>query len=156
MKRRHSRADAVELVGRLKALRPGIAVGADLIAGFPTEDAAHHAENLAIIDALDIVHAHIFPYSPRPGTPAARMPQVDAATIRARAERLRAAAARRKAGWLGGLVGTTQTVLLERPGNRGHADTFAEVHLASGGAPGQIVATRITAATDTHLLGTIV
>ncbi|WP_230962549.1 radical SAM protein, partial [Erythrobacter donghaensis] len=65
MKRRHLRADAVELVARLKALRPEIAVGADLIAGFPTETAAHHAENLAIIDELDIVHAHVFPYSPR-------------------------------------------------------------------------------------------
>ena len=156
MKRRHSRAQAIATVARLKAARPDIAIGADLIAGFPTEDAGMFADTLALIDDADIVHAHIFPYSPRAGTPAARMPQVDAATIRARAERLRAAAARRKAGWLGGLVGTTQTVLLERPGNRGHADTFAEVHLASGGAPGQIVATRITAATDTHLLGTIV
>ncbi|MFM7349454.1 MAG: MiaB/RimO family radical SAM methylthiotransferase, partial [Erythrobacter sp.] len=75
MKRRHLRADAVALVARLKALRPEIAVGADLIAGFPTEEEAHHQANLAIIEELDIVHAHIFPYSPRPGTPAARMPQ---------------------------------------------------------------------------------
>ena len=73
MKRRHLRADAVDLVTRLKSRRPDIAIGADLIAGFPTETDAHHDANLSIIDELDIVHGHIFPYSPRPGTPAARI-----------------------------------------------------------------------------------
>ncbi len=69
MRRRHSRADAVRLVERLRARRPGIAIGADLIAGFPTEDAAMHASNLSIVAELDVVHGHVFPYSPRPGTP---------------------------------------------------------------------------------------
>ncbi|SDA29873.1 threonylcarbamoyladenosine tRNA methylthiotransferase MtaB [Sphingomonas sp. NFR15] len=127
MKRRHSRAQAVALVERLKAARPDIAIGADLIAGFPTEDSAMFANTLALIDDCDIVHAHIFPYSPREGTPAARMPQVPVAVRKARAGALRAAAARRKAAWLQRLVGTEQDVLIERPGDRGHAGNFAEV-----------------------------
>ncbi len=138
MKRRHLRADAVDLVTKLKALRPEIAVGADLIAGFPTEDEAHHAANLAIIDELDIVHAHIFPYSPRPGTPAARMPQVPREVVRARAADLRARAAARRAAWLESLVGETLPVLAERDGT-GYASNYARVALPSGTAPGTII-----------------
>ena len=82
MKRRHLRKDAVDLVAALKARRSDIAIGADLIAGFPTESEDHHAANLSIIRELGIVHGHIFPYSPRPGTPAARMPQVNKPTIK--------------------------------------------------------------------------
>lgn len=133
MKRRHSRADSARLVERLKAARPQIAIGADLIAGFPTEDDASAAETLALIDDCDIVHAHVFPYSARDGTPAARMPQVPVAVRKTRAAALRAAAARRKTVWLAGLVGTMQEVLVERPGDRGHAGNFAEVRF--GGAP---------------------
>ena len=138
MKRRHLRGDAVELIARLKALRPDIAVGADLIAGFPTEDEAHHAENLAIIDELDIVHAHIFPYSPRPGTPAARMPQVPRDVVKTRAAELRARAAARRAAWLAGLVGETLPVLAER-GGTGYAPNYAPVALPPGTAPGTII-----------------
>ncbi len=156
MKRRHSRAQAVEAVQRLQAARPEIAIGADLIAGFPTEDDAMAADTLALIADADIVHAHIFPYSARAGTPAARMPQVDAGTIRARAERLREAAAARRATWLAKQVGSLHDVLLERPGDRGHAGTFAEVRLPSPAEPGDIVRVRVTAATDTHLIGTSV
>lgn len=155
MKRRHSRAQAIDAVLGLKAARPDIAIGADLIAGFPTEDATMAAETLALIDDADIVHAHIFPYSPRAGTPAARMPQVDPGTIRTRAEALRAAAARRKATWLAGQIGTRQAVLLERPGTRGHAGNFADVLLDSAGEPGTLSMVRITGATETQLLGTI-
>ncbi len=156
MKRRHSRAQAVEAVQRLQAARPEIAIGADLIAGFPTEDDAMAADTLALIADADIVHAHIFPYSARAGTPAARMPQVDAGTIRARAERLREAAAARRATWLAKQIGSLHDVLLERPGDRGHAGTFAEVRLPSPAEPGDIVRVRVTAATDTHLIGTSV
>jgi threonylcarbamoyladenosine tRNA methylthiotransferase MtaB len=138
MKRRHLRRDAVELVTRLKALRPGITVGADLIAGFPTEDEVHHTENLAIIDELDIVHAHIFPFSPRPGTPAARMPQLPRDVVKARAADLRARAAVRRAGWLAGLVGETLPVLAER-GGTGYAPNYAPVALPPGTAPGTII-----------------
>ena len=139
MKRRHLRRDAVELVSRLKALRPGIAVGADLIAGFPTEDAGHHAENLAIIAELGIVHAHIFPFSPRPGTPAARMPQLPRDVVKERAAALRAAAAQVRAGWLQSLVGETLPVLAER-GGTGYAPNYAPVALPEGTVAGTIIA----------------
>ena len=138
MKRRHLRRDAVELVGQLKALRPDIAVGADLIAGFPTETAAHHADNLSIIDELDIVHAHIFPFSPRPGTPAARMPQVAREVVKARAAELRDRAANRRATWLASLVGETLPVLAERDGT-GYAPHYARVALPAGTAAGDVV-----------------
>ena len=128
MKRRHLRSDAVELVARLKALRPEVAVGADLIAGFPTETDGHHADNLSIIDDLDIVHAHIFPFSARPGTPAARMPQLPRAVVKARAADLRARTAVRRAAWLETLVGETLPVLAERDGT-GYAPNYARVAL---------------------------
>lgn len=150
MKRRHLRADAVRLVDRLKARRD-IAIGADLIAGFPTETDAMFASTLALLDDCDIVHAHIFPYSERAGTPAARMPQVAPEVRRTRAARLREAAAARKSAWLARQIGTIQPVLVEKPGDRGHTPGFAEVRLAP--APiGLIVPTRITAA-STHLTG---
>ncbi len=138
MKRRHRRADAVDLVARLKAQRPELAVGADLIAGFPTETEAHHAENLAIIDALGIVHAHVFPFSPRPGTPAARMPQAPRGIVKARAAALRERAARRRAVWLSGLVGETLPVLAERDGT-GYAPNYARVALPPAAVPGEVM-----------------
>lgn len=138
MKRRHLRADALELVARLKAVRPDIAIGADLIAGFPTETTAHHAENLRIIDELDIVHAHIFPYSPRPGTPAVRMPQMPRDVVKARAAELRARAAAHRAAWLETLVGETLPVLAERDGT-GYAPNYARVALPPATVPGDII-----------------
>ena len=144
MKRRHSRADAVDIVQRLKAARPGISIGADIIAGFPTEDAAMFAGSLALVADCDIVHGHIFPYSPRTGTPAARMPQVDRAMVKDRAARLRAACAAQRERWLQGLIGTTQSVLVERSGQSGHAENFAPVRFAGAQAPSTIVAATIT------------
>ena len=138
MKRRHSRADAVHLVERLRARRPGIAIGADLISGFPTEDAAMHAANLSIIHDLGIVHGHVFPYSPRTGTPAARMPLVPVPVVRERAAELRAAVAQTRAAWLAGLIGSPLDVLAERDGT-GHAANFARVRLAPGTNAGNIV-----------------
>ncbi|QYU68771.1 MiaB/RimO family radical SAM methylthiotransferase [Leptolyngbya sp. 15MV] len=138
MKRRHLRHDAVELVERLKDRRPGIAIGADLIAGFPTESETAHAENLSIINALDVVHGHVFPYSVRPGTPAARMPQVDSATIRRRAADLRTAVAERRTRWLQRHLGVPQAVLAERDGT-GYAPDYARVAVPPGTAPGAIV-----------------
>jgi len=134
MKRRHSRARAVETVQRLKAKRPEIAIGADLIAGFPTESDEMAGNSLKLIDECSIVMGHIFPYSPKAGTPAARMPQVEPAVIKARAQALREASARRKAAWLQGLVGTRQRVLVERSGSSGHAENFALVRLRSSRA----------------------
>ncbi|MCA0902559.1 MiaB/RimO family radical SAM methylthiotransferase [Qipengyuania aquimaris] len=138
MKRRHSRADAVDLVRRLKDRRPDLAVGADLIAGFPTETEEHHEANLSIIRELGIVHGHIFPYSPRPGTPAARMPQLDRATIKQRAAELREAVSKTRAEWLATLVDKPLNVLAERDGT-GYAENFARVDMPAGTEPGQIV-----------------
>ena len=138
MKRRHSRADAVDLVRRLKEQRSELAVGADLIAGFPTETVEHHEANLSIIRELGIVHGHIFPYSPRPGTPAARMPQLDRATIKQRAAELREAVSKTRAEWLATLVDKPLNVLAERDGT-GYAENFARVDMPAGTEPGQIV-----------------
>jgi threonylcarbamoyladenosine tRNA methylthiotransferase MtaB len=138
MKRRHARADALRLVERLRARRPGVALGADLIAGFPTEDEAMHAANRSIIRELGIVHGHVFPYSPRPGTPAARMPQLDKATIKDRAAELRADAADIRTAWLASLVGSELSVLAEADGT-GHAGNFARVALPAGTRRGAIV-----------------
>ena len=138
MKRRHSRAQALDLIARLIARRPDIAIGADLIAGFPTETDAMHECSLSLIAAANIVHGHIFPYSPRPGTPAARMPQVDPATVRARAARLRAAVADQRAVWLTGLIGQPREVLAERDGT-GHSGEFAPYRLPPGTVPGTLV-----------------
>ncbi len=138
MKRRHSRSDALDLVAGLKARRPGIAIGADLIAGFPTETDDHHAANRAIIRELAIVHGHVFPYSPRPGTPAARMPQIDRATIKQRANELRAETAAVRSDWLASLVDKPLSVLAERDGT-GYAPNFARVELPEGTARGTIV-----------------
>ncbi len=138
MKRRHLRRDAVELVSWLKARRPEIAVGADLIAGFPTEDIAAHHDNLSIVAELGIVHGHVFPYSPRPGTPAARMPQCSHSEIRTRAAELRGAVAATRQAWLSGQIGQPLEVLAERDGT-GHAPSFARVQLPPGTQAGTIV-----------------
>nr|WP_298926967.1 MiaB/RimO family radical SAM methylthiotransferase [uncultured Erythrobacter sp.] len=138
MKRRHLRGDAVNLVMGLKSRRPEITVGADLMAGFPTETEAHHGENLSIIRELGIAHGHIFPFSPRPGTPAARMPQMDRSIIKARAAELRAAVADVRTAWLDSLVGETLPVLAERDGT-GYAPNYARMRLPEGTEAGQIV-----------------
>lgn len=152
MKRRHSRAQAVDLVRRLKAARPDIAIGTDIIAGFPTEDDAMFANSLALIDDCDIIFAHVFPYSPRPGTPAARMPQVPGNIARARAAILRERAALRRTAWLATLVGTRQSVLVERDGISGHAANFAPVRFATQ-APGSIAAIEVASSDGEKLYG---
>ncbi len=144
MKRRHLRADAVSLVERLRARRPEIAVGADLIAGFPTEDEAMHAANLSIVRELGVVHGHVFPYSPRPRTPAARMPQVNKPTIKRRAAELRETVADVRDRWLRSLIGKPQSVLAETDGT-GYAATFARVAVPAGTAPGTILTVTPTA-----------
>lgn len=144
MKRRHRRADAVGLTERLKAARPEIAIGADLIAGFPTEDDDMFANSMALIDDCDIVFGHIFPYSPRAGTPAARMPQVGRGIARERAAKLREANAFRRQRWLDAQVGHTASMLVERDGLTGHAENFAALTLARPAGPGSIVRVRLT------------
>jgi threonylcarbamoyladenosine tRNA methylthiotransferase MtaB len=152
MKRRHNRTQSVELVARLKALRPEIVIGADLIAGFPTEDEAMFANTLALINDCAIAFAHIFPYSPRAGTPAARMPQVARAVVKDRAARLREAGARRKAAWLQEQIGQVTLVLVELDGKSGHAENFARVILPAS-TPNSIVRTIIVAVDGDSLVG---
>jgi threonylcarbamoyladenosine tRNA methylthiotransferase MtaB len=138
MKRRHLRNDAVKLVTRLKAARPEIAIGADIIAGFPTETEEHHRSNLSIIRDLEIVHGHIFPYSPRPGSPAALMPQLEKPVIRQRATELRETVSTIKEDWLASLVGQELSVLAERDGS-GYSPNFARVDCPAGTQAGKII-----------------
>ena len=129
MKRRHLRADAVRTIERIQAARPDSTIGADLIAGFPTETEEMALNSLKLLDDCDIVSAHIFPFSARPNTPAARMPQLEREIVKARAARLRDAAAKRRQTWLEGLIGTTQPVLIENK-EQGHTDAFAPIRIA--------------------------
>jgi len=152
MKRRHSRAQAVDLVERLHARCPEIAIGADIIAGFPTETEAMFENSLALVGDCRIVHGHVFPYSPRFGTPAARMPQVDPVVVRERAARLRAACAEQRAAWLHGLIGSEQRVLVETSGVAGHGTSFAPVRFAAPQPVGAIVKARIGALEDGMLI----
>ncbi len=152
MKRRHSRAQAVETVARLKAKRREIAIGADLIAGFPTESEEMHENSVALIDDCEIVMGHIFPYSPRKGTPAALMPQVPPTVVRERSRRLREAAGRRKAAWLQAMVGTRQRVLVERGGS-GHAENFAPVRVTGAWDARRVVEVQVTSIEDGRLVG---
>jgi threonylcarbamoyladenosine tRNA methylthiotransferase MtaB len=141
MKRRHSRADAVRTVERIKTARPDASIGADLIAGFPTETEEMALNSLRLLDDCDIVAAHVFPFSPRPNTPAARMPQLPREIVKARASRLRDAVADRRSRWLDSLIGTRQRMLVEGPG-KGHSDSFAPV-LIEGAKRGEILDVRI-------------
>ncbi|WP_438344814.1 tRNA (N(6)-L-threonylcarbamoyladenosine(37)-C(2))-methylthiotransferase MtaB [Methylorubrum populi] len=137
MKRRHARADAILLCRTLRDLRPGLVFGADLIAGFPTETEAQFARSLDLVEECELTHLHVFPYSPRPGTPAARMPAVPGDVVRARAARLRAAGAAALARHLDGEVGTRRRVLTER-GDTGRTEAFSLVRFAEPVPPGEI------------------
>ena len=151
MKRRHLRADAVRVVERIKIARPDATIGADLIAGFPTETEEMALGSLRLLDDCDVVAAHVFPFSPRPGTPAARMPQVEREIVKARAARLREVATGRRSAWLDSLIGSTQRVLIENSA-KGHSDGFAPV-LVAGTARGEIRDVRITVRDGGHLVG---
>jgi len=136
MKRRHSRQDAIDFCAELRRLRPDIALGADIIAGFPTETEAMFVRSQELVEECDLTFLHVFPYSPRPGTPAARMPQVDGSEIRERAQRLRAtgeSALRRR---LESEVGKTREVLIESA-TAGRTEHFMPVAIA-GGIPGAV------------------
>ena len=133
MRRRHGREGALEVVARVRRVRPGVGVAADLIAGFPTETEAAFAETLRFVDEAELPYVHVFPYSARPGTPAARMPQVAVGVRRERAAMLRAAAVRHAGAFHAGLVGAEREVVVER-GGRGHTPEFAPV----GGVEGEV------------------
>jgi threonylcarbamoyladenosine tRNA methylthiotransferase MtaB len=150
MKRRHSRSDAVRAVERIKAARPDATIGADLIAGFPTETEEMSVNTLKLLDDCDIIAAHVFPFSPRPHTPARRMPQLPRELIKSRAARLRDAAAHRRAGWLKGLVGSIQRVLIEAEG-KGHSGGMAPVAVPDA-RRGQTGNARITEFAGDHVM----
>lgn len=154
MKRRHLRQQGLDIIARARALRPGIGIGADLIAGFPTETDDLFAETLAFVQQAEIPYVHVFPYSERPGTPAARMPAVPVPVRRERAARLREAGAAAAHTYLAAQVGRIVTVLAETA-TGGHSEHFAPVRFAATSAPatpGQLLAARITAAHPDHLL----
>jgi threonylcarbamoyladenosine tRNA methylthiotransferase MtaB len=140
MRRRHGRADAIDFCESVRRLRPGTVFGADLIAGFPTETEAQFARSLDLVAECGLTHLHVFPYSPRPGTPAARMPPVAPEIVRERAARLRAAGEAAFARHLAGEVGQRHRVLAER-GGTGRTEAFTPVRLAA--EPGEIREVRI-------------
>jgi len=150
MKRRHAREDAIRLCADLRARRTDIAFGADIIAGFPTETDEMFARSLELVDECGLSFLHVFPFSPRKGTPAARMPQLSGTVIRARAAALRDKGEDALARHLARQVGRTLSVLVEEP-LRARAPDFCEVILDKPATPGAIIETSITAATRTTL-----
>ena len=157
MKRRHSRSDAIAFCTRVRDLRPDVVFGADLIAGFPTETEDMFARSLDIVDECGLTFLHVFPFSPRNGTPAARMPQVNRADIKARAARLREKGELALASYLDRQQGQKHSVLIERDGI-GRTTLVAEgsVAVAALRAPGEIVEARITGSEKTILIGEVV
>ncbi len=153
MKRRHLRADVVRLVERARATRPELSVGADLIAGFPTEDDAAFANTLALVEECGIAFLHVFPFSAREGTPAARMPQVPVRVRKERAERLRTAGDAILSAHLGAQLGRTVRVLVEGDGE-GRAEDYARVRLDGDATAGTVVAARVAAVQAGRLVAT--
>lgn len=151
MKRRHSRDDALAIVSKLRALRPDMVFGADIISGFPTENDEMFSNTLRIVGEADLTYLHVFPYSPREGTPAARMPQVSKAVARERASLLRAEGDRQFAKLCLSHVGHTENVLIERNG-MGRTEQFVPVQVPDA-QPGELLAVRIGDVTAEGLVG---
>ncbi len=152
MKRRHSRADALNACARARGLRPGIALGADMIAGFPTEDDDMFERSRALIEEAALDYLHVFPFSARPTTPAARMPQLHGTIVKQRAARLRETAAKTLTNALAARVGSTAQVLVERDGF-GHSEHYAPVTFDGEAPVGSIVPVAVTRASPEMLFG---
>ncbi|GGE99653.1 tRNA (N(6)-L-threonylcarbamoyladenosine(37)-C(2))-methylthiotransferase MtaB [Stappia taiwanensis] len=156
MKRRHLRADTIRFCQEVRAARPDVVFGADIIAGFPTETEEMFQNTLRIVDECGLTHLHVFPFSPRPGTPAARMPQVERTAVKERAARLREKGAAALRAHLDAEVGRTRQVLIEREG-LGRSEQFTQVEFdadaCAGAGPGDLVSLRISGHTGRHLLG---
>ena len=151
MKRRHDRGHTIDFCEEVRRLRPDAALGADLIAGFPTETEEMFENTLKLVDDAGLSMLHVFPFSPRKGTPAARMPQVPRAVAKERAGRLRAKGDEALAKHLAGLVGSNQTVLIEKPG-LGRTPCFAPVHFAGTVLPAAFARVHISGAARDHLM----
>lgn len=154
MKRRHLRDDAIAFCEEAKRLRPEMTFGADIIAGFPTETAAMFENSVKLIEDCSLTWLHVFPYSPRPGTPAAKMPPVNGKVIKERAARLRGIGDVQVAAHLAAQQGRDHPVLMENP-RMGRTEQFAEVIFAADQTEGAIVSTRITGQSDHQLMGEI-
>lgn len=155
MKRRHSRDDALRLTAQLRAARPDITFGADIIAGFPTETDEQFEQSVSILSEINIAWAHIFPFSPKDGTPAARMPQVDGRVIKERAKRLREAAAQIRTAHFKTRIGDQDTALIEA-GGMGRLPDFTLVKLSgSEDLAGQLCNVTLTGYDDEHMIGDI-
>ncbi|UWQ21773.1 tRNA (N(6)-L-threonylcarbamoyladenosine(37)-C(2))-methylthiotransferase MtaB [Jannaschia sp. W003] len=150
MKRRHLRGDAVSFCEEARRLRPDMTFGADIIAGFPTETEAHFADSLRLVEDCDLTWLHVFPYSPREGTPAAKMPPVDGRAIRERAARLRAGGDAAVARHLAAQVGRAHRVLMESP-RMGRTEQFAEVRFDADQPEGAVVPASVTSVEGTSL-----
>jgi threonylcarbamoyladenosine tRNA methylthiotransferase MtaB len=152
MKRRHSRAQAIAVARRARALRPEVALGADLIAGFPTETEEMFGGSLDLVAECGLAFVHVFPYSARPGTPAARMPRLPDPLVKERAARLRSAGQAALAAELASRVGSETDVLIEQDG-RGRAEFYAAVRFAASGAAGSIRRMRLVDSSGGSLVG---
>ncbi len=151
MKRRHSRQDAIAFCASMRRLRPDLVFGADLIAGFPTESEDMFQRSLDLVEECGLTHLHVFPFSPRPGTPAARMPQLPRPLVKERARRLRERGGLALLRHLDAEIGARRRVLAES-GDRGRTEQFTPVKLSTTAAPGAIVEARIAAHDGTRLL----
>jgi threonylcarbamoyladenosine tRNA methylthiotransferase MtaB len=151
MKRRHSRSQAIAFCDQVRRLRPDVAFGADIIAGFPTETEAMFARSLELVDACGLSQLHVFPFSPRPGTPAARMPQLDRTIVKERARRLREKGEASLGLYLDREIGAQRRVLTER-GGIGRTEQFLAVRLAAPVEPGAILDLTMTGHDGRQLL----
>jgi threonylcarbamoyladenosine tRNA methylthiotransferase MtaB len=152
MKRRHTQADTIGFCDTVRWLRPNAAFGADLITGFPTESEAMFGASLALVDDAGLSFLHVFPFSPRHGTPAARMPQLGSAVARERAARLRQRGDAARTARFQALMGSRQEILVER-NQRGHTPCFAPVRYEGPAPPGELAAVTITGMDGDHLVG---
>lgn len=155
MKRRHSRADAIRFCETVRRLRPDIVFGADLIAGFPTETEKHFQNTLRLVEECGLTYLHVFPFSPRKGTPAARMPQVNRSEVKERAARLRSLGSAVLTRYLNGQRGALVDVLTERP-KAGRTAQFTEIQLSADTPVGTIVRARVEGHDGQRLAGEVV
>jgi threonylcarbamoyladenosine tRNA methylthiotransferase MtaB len=150
MKRRHQRADALAFVANVRRLRPEMSFGADLIAGFPTETESMFENSMTMAKEMKLAHLHVFPFSPRPQTPAARMPQLDRSLVKERAALLRTLGDELQQAHLASMLGTVQHLLVER-GEMAHTENFTRV-ATPGAQPGTRMTARIHDHNGTYLL----
>ena len=151
MKRRHSREHTIEFCDMLRAKRPDMVFGADIIAGFPTETDEMFENSMKIVDECGLTYLHVFPYSPRPGTPAAKMPAVEQSVVKRRAALLRAKGEARQSDFMASQKGSLRDVLIETP-NQGRTEHFALAKFETAMVPGAVVKAHVKSAAASHLV----